>query len=63
MISFGRLEGSVMARDQEEYGTKEAKRRFEAALRGARIAGPQHKVSVTPKRPKVQRKAKKNEPK
>jgi hypothetical protein len=38
------------------YSKEEAQQRFEAALRGARIAGAQHKESVTPKRPKPQRK-------
>jgi hypothetical protein len=43
-----------------EYTEEEARQRFEAALRGARIAGPQHKGSVTLKRPKPQRKKRKN---
>jgi hypothetical protein len=38
----------------ESFSPEQAKRRFKAALRGARIAGPQHKESVTPKRTKVQ---------
>jgi hypothetical protein len=43
-----------------EYTEQEVARRFEAALRGARIAGPQHAKSVTPKKAKAQRvKAKK----
>jgi hypothetical protein len=41
---------------KDTYSKQEAARRFEAALRGARIAGPQHRESVTPKRAKVQRK-------
>jgi hypothetical protein len=40
----------------QEYSEKETTERLAAALRGARIAGPQHKESVTPKRPKAQRK-------
>jgi len=40
------------------YSEAETKKRMEAALRGARIAGPQHK-SVTPKRKPTQRKKKK----
>jgi hypothetical protein len=40
----------------EHFDPAEARQRFEAALRGARVAGPQHKESVTPKRPKPQRK-------
>jgi len=42
-----------------EFPPSVAKRRFEAALRGARIAGPQHVQSVTPKRAKPQRKKRK----
>jgi hypothetical protein len=38
------------------YTKEEAQKRFEAALRGARIAGPLHKESVTPKGAKSQRK-------
>jgi len=44
--------------DQESYGETETRERFEAALRGARIAGPKHKESLTPKRTKPQRKKK-----
>jgi hypothetical protein len=43
----------------DHYNKEETKQRFEAALRGARIAGPQHVESVTPKRPKPQRKKRK----
>jgi hypothetical protein len=32
------------------FTVEETRQRFEAALRGARIAGPKHKESVTPKR-------------
>jgi hypothetical protein len=39
-----------------EYTEEETRQRFETALRGARIAGPQHVESVTPKRAKPQRK-------
>ena len=39
----------------ESYSPKEAKARFEAALRGARIAGPKHNESLTPKRDRAQR--------
>jgi hypothetical protein len=45
-----------MTNKRDQFTSDEAKLRFEAALRGARIAGPQHKESVTPKRPKPQRK-------
>jgi len=41
---------------EDQFNSAETKARFEAALRGARIAGPQHKESVTPKRAKPQRK-------
>ena len=41
----------------DQFSGREAQRRFEAALRGARIAGPQHKTSVAPKRKKAKRKA------
>jgi hypothetical protein len=39
-----------------KFSADEARQRFEAALRGARIAGPKHKQSVTPKRRKSKRK-------
>jgi hypothetical protein len=42
-----------------DYTEEETQRRFEAALRGARIAGPMHKESVTPKRVSPQRKKRK----
>jgi hypothetical protein len=45
-----------MAKTSERFSDEETRRRFETALRGARLAGPQHKESVTPKRPKPQRK-------
>jgi hypothetical protein len=50
-----------MSKDMN-YPKKEAQQRFEAALRGARIAGPQHK-SVTPKPAKKQRARKPSAPK
>jgi hypothetical protein len=43
-------------RENIEYPKKEAQQRFEAALRGARIAGPQHKVSAVPERKTAKRK-------
>ncbi len=45
--------------EEETYSEKETRKRFEAALRGARLAGPLHKGSVTPKRFKPQRKKRK----
>jgi hypothetical protein len=42
--------------DDKSFSKEETERRFEAALRGARLAGPKHKESVTPKRTKPQRK-------
>jgi hypothetical protein len=44
-------------KENDQFGPEETKRRMEAALKGARIAGPQHKI-VTPKRKKAQRKKK-----
>jgi hypothetical protein len=41
--------------DEDRYDDKEAKKRFEAALRGARIAGPRHTKSDAPKRPRTPR--------
>jgi hypothetical protein len=41
---------------QDQYSDQETRKRFEAALRGARFAGPRHKESVTPKRASPQRK-------
>jgi hypothetical protein len=38
-----------------EYSPEETQRRFDAALSGARMAGPQHKQSLTPKPRKAQR--------
>jgi len=42
--------------NDEFFGEEETKRRVAAALRGARIAGAQHKETVTPTRTKPQRK-------
>jgi hypothetical protein len=41
-----------------EFPAGVTQKRFEGALRGARIAGPQHNESVTPKRRKAQPKKK-----
>jgi len=49
----------VEAKRVNDFPPDETKRRFEAALRGARLAGPQHKESVTPKTVKPQRKKRK----
>jgi hypothetical protein len=46
----------------ERFGSEETTRRFEAVLRGARIAGAQHKESVTPKKRKAQRKKRRTKP-
>jgi hypothetical protein len=43
-------------KEDDLYSEAESALRFAAALRGARIAGPQHKESVTPKIAKPQRK-------
>jgi hypothetical protein len=45
----------------EKFTPEEARRRFEAALRGARIAGHKPMKSMTPKRTKAQL-AKKKKP-
>jgi hypothetical protein len=47
-----------MIKSDDQFSQEETHKRFVAALRGARIAGPQHK-SVTPKRKRKQRKKKK----
>jgi hypothetical protein len=48
----------------DKFSKEESDRRFIAALRGARVAGSQHKEIVTPKRPKKQsKKHKKSNPK
>jgi hypothetical protein len=46
------------SKSNDQFSKQETQRRFEAALRGARIAGPQHK-SVTPKRATKQQTKKK----
>jgi hypothetical protein len=50
------------SKSEERFSEQETSKRFEAALRGARVAGPQHKESVTPKRDKPQRKKRKRKP-
>jgi len=45
--------------NNEQYNSDEARKRFEAALRGARIAGPKHNESLTPKRLRKQSKKRK----
>lgn len=44
---------------EDEYSEDEAKRRFEQALRGAKIAGHKPMKEISPKRGKKQRKARK----
>ena len=41
--------------ERQVYSEQEAQQRFEAALRGARIAGHKPKESMTPKYAKAQR--------
>jgi hypothetical protein len=41
------------------YTAEETQRRFEAALRGAQLAGPKHNESLTPKRVRKQSKKRK----
>jgi hypothetical protein len=43
-------------KEGEHYSKEESRKRFDAALRGARIAGPKHNESLTPKRVRKQRK-------
>jgi hypothetical protein len=43
----------------EQYSDEETKRRFEAALRGAREVGHEPMKNITPKRPKAKTGAKK----
>jgi len=43
----------------DQYSDEETQRRFQAALRGARLAGPKHNESLTPKRVRPQRKKRK----
>jgi hypothetical protein len=42
----------------EQFSVEESKRRFEAALRGARMAGSQHRRNAAPKKSKPQQKRK-----
>jgi len=51
------LDVRAMMKSKDQYPEQETRRRFEAALRGARLAGPQHQKSVTLKRAKPQRKS------
>jgi hypothetical protein len=39
--------------DEDKYSEQEAKRRFEAALRGARLAEPRPMKEIPPKRAKA----------
>jgi len=47
---------------QHDFSDKEAARRFEQALHGARLASPTPLKDIPPKRPAKQRKAKKQGP-
>jgi hypothetical protein len=49
-----------MAKPSDQYSEKEAQARFETALRAALDTPPKPRKSMTPKRPKTQRKAKKH---
>jgi hypothetical protein len=44
------------SKSDEQFNEQEARRRFEAALRGARVAGSQHIKSDAPKRSKPPKK-------
>jgi hypothetical protein len=48
-----------MKNQKAEFGDKETQRRFDAALRGARIAGPKPNETLTPSYIKAQRKKRK----
>jgi hypothetical protein len=59
-LRFGCLDRTPMAKaSADQFSDDETKRRFETALRGARIAGPRHVESVTPKKAKSQSKTEK----
>jgi len=52
----------VMAKKpDDQYSEKEIKQRFEAALRGARIAGHKPMSEVSPKRPAKKKRASKHD--
>jgi hypothetical protein len=42
-------------KEEDEYGSEESKRRFEAALKGARIAGHKPMESLIKKKPKAKK--------
>jgi hypothetical protein len=50
-----------MPEKSEKFTPAETQRRFDAALRGARLAGPKHNESLTPKRVRKQRKKRKKD--
>jgi hypothetical protein len=47
--------------DADKYSAEESRKRFEAALKGARIAGPKPNESLTPKRVRKQTEKKKRQ--
>jgi hypothetical protein len=49
-----------MPKDTEKYSPEETQKRFVAALRGARIAGPQHEPSKSSKPQQKKRKKKRS---
>jgi len=49
----------MIGKEADQFSEADANRRFEAALRGARIAGPKHNESLTPKRVRKQSKKRK----
>jgi len=52
---FKMIRGSAMRKKKDEpFGEKESQRRFEAALRGARVVGHKPMKGISPKRPKSQ---------
>jgi len=49
----------TMRKKEDQYSDKEARQRFEAALRGGLSTQPKPLKSMTPKRKKIQRRSRK----
>jgi hypothetical protein len=49
---------SVSKKTDDKFSEQEIKLRLDAALRGARLAGPKHNESLTPKRVRKRKKLK-----
>jgi hypothetical protein len=52
---------AMAKKPDDQYSEKEIKQRFEAALRGARIAGHKPMSEVSPKRPAKKKRASKHD--